>query len=90
MVEGDEVRLSRRVRALLEDMRAEWRELDVLSKRSTTSSLPAKTDTARRLVSRLNGGSCVRLRPEWPKHLWFYDFVQDRTEDGRDRSGWCA
>ena len=32
---------------------------------------------------RLNDGSCVRLRPERPNHVWSYDFVQDRTHDGR-------
>ena len=31
----------------------------------------------------LNDGSCVRLRSERPNHVWSYDFVQDRTEDGR-------
>lgn len=31
----------------------------------------------------LNNGSCVRLRPERPNHVWSYDFVQDRTHDGR-------
>ncbi|MCH2163113.1 MAG: IS3 family transposase [Marinovum sp.] len=31
----------------------------------------------------LNDGSCVRLRPERPNHVWWYDFVQDRTADGR-------
>jgi len=31
----------------------------------------------------LNDGSCVRLRPEYPGHVWSYDFVQDRTHDGR-------
>jgi putative transposase len=31
----------------------------------------------------LNDGSCVRLRPEWANHVWSYDFVQDRTHDGR-------
>jgi putative transposase len=31
----------------------------------------------------LNDGSCVRLRPERPNHVWSYDFVQDHTEDGR-------
>ena len=31
----------------------------------------------------LNGGSCVRLRPERPDHVWAYDFVEDRTRDGR-------
>jgi transposase InsO family protein len=25
----------------------------------------------------------VRLRPERPNHVWSYDFVQDRTADGR-------
>ena len=31
----------------------------------------------------LNDGSCVRLRPERPNHVWSYDFVQDQTEDKR-------
>ena len=31
----------------------------------------------------LNDGSCVRLRPKRPNHVWSYDFVQDRTHDGR-------
>jgi hypothetical protein len=31
----------------------------------------------------LNDGPCVRLRPERAKHVWSYDFVQDRTHDGR-------
>jgi putative transposase len=31
----------------------------------------------------LGDGSCVRLRPERPNHVWSYDFVQDRTHDGR-------
>ena len=31
----------------------------------------------------LNDGSCVRLRPERPNHVWSYDFVEDRTHDGR-------
>lgn len=31
----------------------------------------------------LNGRSCVRLRPTHPGHVWSYDFVQDRTHDGR-------
>jgi len=31
----------------------------------------------------LNDGSCVRLRPERKNHVWSYDFVQDRTHDGR-------
>jgi transposase InsO family protein len=31
----------------------------------------------------LNDGSCIRLRPERRNHVWSYDFVQDRTQDGR-------
>jgi transposase InsO family protein len=31
----------------------------------------------------LNDGSCVRLRPERPNHVWACDFVQDRMHDGR-------
>jgi putative transposase len=30
----------------------------------------------------LNDGSIVRLRPEFPKHVWSYDFMQDHTQDG--------
>jgi transposase InsO family protein len=31
----------------------------------------------------LNDGSCVRLRPEYKDHVWSYDFVMDRTSDGK-------
>ena len=31
----------------------------------------------------LNDGSCVRLRPERPNHVWSYDFVSAKTQDGR-------
>jgi transposase InsO family protein len=31
----------------------------------------------------LNDGSCIRLRPEYPGHIWAYDFVEARTHDGR-------
>jgi transposase InsO family protein len=31
----------------------------------------------------LNDGSCVRLRPEHPNHVWSYDFVSTFTHDGR-------
>jgi len=31
----------------------------------------------------LADGSCIRLRPERPRHVWAYDFVEDRTRDGR-------
>ncbi|CAH1664595.1 hypothetical protein CHELA20_40444 [Hyphomicrobiales bacterium] len=31
----------------------------------------------------MNDGSCVRLRPEHPNHVWSYDFVEGRTHNGR-------
>jgi transposase InsO family protein len=31
----------------------------------------------------LNDGSCIRLRPQKRNHVWAYDFVMDRTRDGR-------
>ncbi len=31
----------------------------------------------------LNDGSCIWLRPEHKDHVWSYDFVHDRTHDGR-------
>ena len=31
----------------------------------------------------LADGSCIRLRPERPNHVWAYDFVEDRTREGR-------
>ncbi len=32
---------------------------------------------------RFNDGSCVRLRPEYKNHAWSYDFVAERTSDGK-------
>ena len=43
--------------------------------------VPKRQPKRRRLW--LNDGSCVRLRPERKDHVWSYDFVQDRTHDGR-------
>ncbi|MCH7640270.1 MAG: IS3 family transposase [Bacteroidetes bacterium] len=31
----------------------------------------------------LGDGSCIRLRPEHRNHVWAYDFIADRTRDGR-------
>jgi putative transposase len=31
----------------------------------------------------LNDDSCIRLRPEHKDHMWSYDFMVDRTADGR-------
>ena len=43
--------------------------------------VPKKQPPRRRLW--LNDGSCVRLRAEHPNHVWAYDFMTTRTEDGR-------
>jgi putative transposase len=43
--------------------------------------VPQKQPKRKRLW--LNDGSCIRLRPEHPNHVWSYDFVEDRTHDGR-------
>ena len=43
--------------------------------------VPAKQPKRSRLW--LNDGSCIRLRPQYPNHVWSYDFVQDRTHNGR-------
>ena len=31
----------------------------------------------------LNDGSCIRKRPEYRNHVWAYDFVMDRTHNGK-------
>jgi len=43
--------------------------------------VPQKQPKRRRLW--LNDGSCIRLRPQFKDHVWSYDFVTDRTADGR-------
>jgi putative transposase len=43
--------------------------------------VPQKQPRRRRLW--LNRGSCVRLRASRRNHVWSYDFVSDRTSDGR-------
>jgi putative transposase len=43
--------------------------------------VPAKQPKRGRLW--FNDGSCIRLRPQRPNHVWSYDFVADRTHDGK-------
>ncbi|MCX7414873.1 MAG: IS3 family transposase [Planctomycetia bacterium] len=43
--------------------------------------VPKKQPKRRRLW--FNDGSCIRLRPTHRDHVWSYDFVADRTSDGR-------
>jgi putative transposase len=35
----------------------------------------------------LNDGSCIRLRPAYPNHVWSFDFVEARTNDGPGACG---
>jgi len=43
--------------------------------------VPKKQPKRRRLW--FNDGSCIRLRPERKDHVWSYDFVTARTDEGR-------
>jgi hypothetical protein len=43
--------------------------------------VPAKQPKRGRLW--LTDRSCIRLRAEYRNHVWSYDFVEDRTHDGR-------
>ena len=43
--------------------------------------VPARQSKRGRLW--LNDSSCLRLRPERPNHVWAYDFVMDRTANGK-------
>ena len=72
----------RRIAALLRD--AGWQVNDKRVERLWNREglkVPMKQPKKSRLW--LNDGSCVRLRPEYRDHVWSYDFVHHRTEDGR-------
>ena len=43
--------------------------------------VPARQPKRARLW--LNDGSCIRLRAERPNQVWSYDFLEERTHDGR-------
>jgi transposase InsO family protein len=72
----------RRIAALLRD--AGWhvndKRIERLWRREGLK-VPMKQPKKGRLW--LNDGSCVRLRPERPDHVWSYDFVHCRTDDGK-------
>ena len=72
----------RRVAALLRD--AGWQvsvsRVERLWKREGLN-VPAKQPKKGRLW--LNDGSCIRLGPEYRNHVWSYDFVHCRTDDGK-------
>jgi len=72
----------RRVAVLLRD--AGWSVSDGRAERLWRQEglkVPPKQPKKRRLW--LNDGSCVRLRPEYRNHVWSYDFVHCRTDDGK-------
>lgn len=72
----------RRITALLREsgwninikrVRRIWKELGL--------KVPGKQKKRARLWDR--EGSCIRLRPERANHVWSYDFIFDRTNEGR-------
>jgi putative transposase len=72
----------RKIAALLRD--AGWRVNDKRVERIWRREglkVPPKQPKRGRLWSA--DGSCIRLRPAYPNHVWSYDFVEDRTHDGR-------
>ena len=72
----------RRVTAMLreEGFRVNHKRVERLWRREGLK-VPAKQPKRRRLW--LTDGSCVRLRPGSPNHVWSYDFLFTRTSDGR-------
>jgi putative transposase len=72
----------RRITALLqsEGFRANHKRIERLWRREGLK-VPQKQPKRKRLW--LNDGSCVRLRPRYKNHVWSYDFVQDRTHNGK-------
>ena len=72
----------RRIAALLRD--AGWQVNDKRVERLWRREglkVPSRQPKKGRLW--LNDGSCVRLRPEYRDHIWSYDFVHCRTDDGK-------
>ena len=73
----------RRAGWAVNDKRVEriWRRHVSCSPSARRLKVPAKQPKRKRLW--LNDGSCIRLRAEWPSHVWSYDFVHHLTHDGR-------
>ena len=72
----------RRIAALLRD--AGWQINDKRVERLWRREglkVPVKQPKKSRLW--FNDGSCIRLRPECRDHVWSYEFVHHRTDDGR-------
>ena len=45
--------------------------------------VPEKQRKRRRLAQGTSENGCTRRKAEYKSHVWSYDFVMDRTEDGR-------
>ena len=71
----------RRITALLrvEGWRVNHKRVERLW-REEGLKVPQKQPKRARLY--LNDGSCIRLKPCWPNHVWSYDFVEERLADG--------
>ena len=72
----------RKIAALLRD--AGWQVSDKRVERLWRREglkVPRKQPKRGRLW--LTDGSCIRLRAEYPNHVWSYDFVEDRSHEGR-------
>jgi putative transposase len=72
----------RRVTALLqsEGFKVNHKRIERLWRREGLK-VPVKQPKRKRLW--LNNGSCVRLRARYKNHVWSYDFVMDRTHNGK-------
>jgi len=72
----------RRITALLqsEGFKVNHKRIERLWRREGLK-VPQKQPKRKRLW--LNDGSCVRLRPRYKNHVWSYDFVMDRTHNGK-------
>jgi len=72
----------RRITALLRDLgwQVNHKRVERIWRREGLK-VPKKQPKRRRLW--LNDGSIIRLKPERKGHVWAYDFVACRTEDGR-------
>jgi transposase InsO family protein len=72
----------RRITALLqsEGFRVNHKRIERLWRREGLK-VPQKQPKRKRLW--FNDGSCVRLRPRHKNHVWSYDFVHDRTYNGK-------
>ena len=72
----------RRITILLQDegFRVNHKRVQRLWRREGLK-VPSKQPKRSRLW--FNDGSCVRLRPLYSDHVWSYDFMTDRTREGR-------